>query len=277
MGFPVFSHLGFQDLGQLPQEQFGVGHDREHRRIFLVDVGRVHGGVDDGFSRRDRWCEGSHGKAGADGQDQVGVGQVMPRHVGDGVGADAGRKLMAFGEAALSLKRGHDGDSQEFGHCHQLPARLGVEDALAGPDHGTPGAQQAFGGLFHGSRIGGHPHPGDRRVFQVADELRVAGVVQQLQHHRARPPRAQGREGVPEPAGRQLGRDHLVGHLGGGPVVVDAVEGRMGPDLVQASVSRQEEDRSRIGEGVGHPRERVLGAGTGLDREDPDLPSVGGP
>ena len=216
------------------------------------------------------------GQAGAHREHGIARLQIVGGHGGGRQRADSRRQRMRLGDSALALQRRHHRRTEQLGDLGELVARLGVEHALAGPDHGRLGREQALGSLPHRPLVGRRAHAPDRRVGGSPVHLGRAHVARQLQHHRLRPARAERRERLAQLDRHEVGGQHLLRHLRGRGVVGGAVEGGRLIDIGGTGMAGEEEQRRRIrvrlgdaGKGVLRPRQR-------LHREDADLAAVGG-
>ena len=265
-------------LDHLAEHQLGVAHGAEGDRIVLAQVLAAVGHLGEGGAVRHRGSEGVAGKAGADAGDEVGLGEEPGDHQGARQAAGAERQGMGLRERALAGQRGHHRDLRQLGECDQLGGRLAVQHALPGDHHRIAGGQQRTDQVAHvlaRRRRAVRPH---RDVAQVgAGIVALHGIVDHLQQHRAAPSVAELPHGAPH-HDRDVGRRPDLGRpLGDGAVGAHRLEGGRHALAAARRPARQVQQRHRIGVGLGHAGERVLGAGAVLHGEHPEARAVGHP
>ncbi len=185
---------------------------------------------------------------------------------------------MVLRECALPHVGGRDRRVDQLGELDQGVGRAGPQHALAGPDQRPFGVEQQRDGTLDIARVGRAAVPDRRRVLeQRVVELLLGDVERQLQEDRAGTPRAHQLERPAHLLVDGLRRGKPGRPLRDGPVGLHRVEGGPQPQLAQGVAVRQQQQRYRIGVGLGDTTERVLGARTVLDHRDADALSVRDP
>ena len=111
----------------------GIADHRMLDAIFLVDVGCVVAGMNDGLARRHGRPEIGAGQARADGKDKIGAAEEIGERFGARARRRAERERMAVGDRALAGIGGDHRRRNELGERRQPFGGLGVMHALSGP------------------------------------------------------------------------------------------------------------------------------------------------
>ena len=80
-------------------------------------------------------------KAGANGEEYIGLLEPSPDRFGRGAVGCSERERVALVNGALARHRGHDGDLSKFGEFSQLFRGTSMQNALTGPDRGHPSVE----------------------------------------------------------------------------------------------------------------------------------------
>ncbi len=242
------------------QGQARIADHRVRGRIHLVDVQFVDVAVDDGLLRRigNAVAEAARRQAGADGEDQVALVQVV-RHL---IAAHADKERMVLGERPFRLEGRDDRRIHQLRQRFQLVRGTGVDDPLAGVDQRVLGLEELAHRSLHIRRVG-CGFPALYRMVGVGGLVVGRRGIGDGQDHRARPAAPQHGEGAAHQLRRALGlveiAEPLRHGLHGGRDIVLAVARSAGRHAVGDA-----QNGRPVLKGLRHPGIGVLHAG-GVD------------
>ena len=195
------------------------------------------------------------------------LGAVHARHLQ--------RERVRVGERALGHQRRHDRDARLLGERPQLGLGAGVDDAAADVEHRLLGARDRERRLLDLQRVAlaRRAVAGQIDLLRPAErERRIGDVLRDVDQHRPRAARRGQVEGLHEHARDVLDLRDEVG------VLDDRHEdaGRVGllegvrADQVRRHLARDDHERRRVEERVGHRRDEVRRTGPGRRQGDAD-------